>query len=191
MSFKIFAYGSPSFHFERDNNVEGEEFEALKLLGTLASMGPSRGEFVPGSAKLTAIKVLGSRAIDGAGSFIPSGDSAGATVGLATREFLEMLTNTVSLLAMSPGAGGDGAKIVVTSRNHHALWPTTTGFASYNFTPGDDPGTEFVRAIAPSLKQTDLNHWGVLRGMVLALAQYSNQIDGTNTTPFVSIELDK
>jgi hypothetical protein len=191
MSFNTFAYGSPSFHYQRNNNVEGDEFNALKLLATLASMRPGRGEFIPGNAGRTVGKALGSRAIGLGGSFLPSADTAGGAMALASREFLDMLVNTVSLLAISPGAGGDGAKIIVTSRNHHALWPTTVGFASYNFVPGDDPGTEFVRAIAQSLKETGLNHWGVLRSLVLVLSQYSNQIADTNTTPFVSIELDK
>jgi len=190
MSFRTFAAGRPSFHYHRDDNVEGDEFNALKLLATLASLGPGRKEMIPGSALWTAGTALGSRAISAGGSLLPSADTADGAMALASREFLEMLVNTVSLLAISPGAGGD-AKIAVTSRNHHPLWPTTVGFAMYNFVPGDDPGTEFVRAIAPSLEKTGLHRWGVLRSLVLVLSEYSNKIAGTNTTPFISIELDK
>lgn len=191
MSFSTFAFGSPSFHYRRNDNVEGDDFNALQLLATLASMSPGRGELIPGSAVGTAGKAIGSRAIGLGGSYLPSADTAGGAMAFASRAFLEMLVNTVSLLAISPGAGGDGARILVTSRHHHALWPTTIRFASYDFSPGDDPGTEFVRAIASSLKETSLNNWGVLRSLVLVLSQYSDQIRDTNTTPFISIELDK
>lgn len=191
MSFRAFAYGEPSFHYQRNDNVEGEEFNSLQLLALLAGMGPGRGELIPGNAPLMVGKAVGGRAIGVAGSYSPSRDMGSAAMALASREFLEMLTNTVSFLAISPGAGGDNARILVTARNRHALWPTTIRFASYNFSPGDDPGTEFVRTISPSLKETDLNHWGVLRSLVLILSQYSNWITDTNTTPFISIELDK
>jgi len=106
---------------------------------------------------------------------------------MATQEFLHLLNDSVCFLAMCSGAS-DGW-ISVAGSESHLLWPDTKSFARYNFSPGDDPGAEFIKTIAPGLKETSLNTWGVLAALSIVLSKFSSAI-GDDATPIINIFLD-
>ena len=107
---------------------------------------------------------------------------------MATMEFLHTLNNAVCFLAMRSGAS-DGW-ISVSCSESHVLWPDTKSFARYNFSPGDDPGAEFIKTIGPGLKATSMDNWGVLAALSIVLSKYSNQI-GEDARPMINIMLDR
>jgi hypothetical protein len=170
MSFNIFASGSKKFHYKKDGFIDSDTFEPMKIVSTLMNMEP------------TATGVAGA-VIEHKTPGIT--DVMGA---LATLEFLHNLNNAVSFLAMNSNAS-DGW-ISVSSTNAHLLWPDTKAFAKYNFQPGDSPGAEFIKLIGPGLKDTDMNNWGVLAGLSIVLAKYSNHISDDDT-PMINISLDR
>jgi hypothetical protein len=144
MSFNIFAAGSGDFHYTKKGFIDADTFEPMKIVSALMKMEPTGlgaanayiGYKTPGITNLMS--------------------------SLATMEFLHNLNNAVSFLAMCTGAS-DGW-ISVSTTQTHLLWPDSRGFAQYNFQPGDNPGAEFIKRIGPSLKDTDMNNWGVLAG---------------------------
>ena len=85
------------------------------------------------------------------------------------------LASDGSRIAAAEGPEGDGW-ISLSCSESHVLWPDTKSFARYNFSPGDDPGAEFMKAIGPGLKATSMDNWGVLAALSIVLAKYSNQI---------------
>ena len=172
MSFRIFAAGSDNFHYEKDGNIDKDTFETIKVLAILQSMEPTKA----GAGQAAAEYVL------------PSAGITDLMEAMAAREFLHNLGNAVSFLAMCSGAS-DGW-ISVSARKSHILWPDTMGIARYNFSPGDDPGSEFIRLIAPPLKTTDMNNWGVLLVLSNVLAKFSQHI-GESATPMINIQLSK
>jgi len=107
---------------------------------------------------------------------------------MATMEFLHLLNDSVCFLAMCSGAS-DGW-ISVSCTKTHTFWPDTRSFARYNFSPGDNPGAEFIRAIGPGLKETDMDNWGVLAALSIVLSKYSGQI-GDDARPMINIMLDR
>ncbi|MEP7075025.1 MAG: hypothetical protein ABI878_04375 [Acidobacteriota bacterium] len=170
MGFRVFAAGTDHFHYERDGFPDGDTFEPMKVVSTLMTMEPN-GFGVAGAA------------ID---HYTPG--ITDLMESMATIEFLHNLNNAVCFLAMCTGAS-DGW-ISVSSRHTHALWPDTMGFAHYAFSPGDNPGAEFIRLIAPGLKETGMNNWGTLAALGMVLARYSNQI-GEDARPIINFQLTK
>jgi hypothetical protein len=108
--------------------------------------------------------------------------------GVACYEFLHLLQTSVDLLAMCSSASEGW--ISVSSTNKHLLWVDTVRFAKYGFSPGTNPGAEFVKAITQSLKDTGLNTWGVLRGLTTVLTKFHSKI-GDSTKPAINISLTK
>jgi hypothetical protein len=169
MSFNVFAAGSSGFHYKKDGFVDADTFEPMKLVSELMTMEPSVAGAV-GAAQ---------------GHYTP--DMTNLMGTLAAMEFLHLLNDGVCMLAMCSGAS-DGW-ISVSSKKSHTLWPDTMGFARYNFQPGDDPGAEFIKAIGPSLKATDLNNWGVLAALSIVLSKYYDKV-GDSGVPMLYINLD-
>jgi hypothetical protein len=106
-------------------------------------------------------------------------------IALATREMLHNLSNAVCFLAMKNTSDG---WIYVNATEKNTLWADTCRSATYKFSPGDSPGAEFVKKIGPCLKDTDLDNFGVLQHLSIALSRYSNHIDDS-ATPKISISL--
>src|SRR5262249_42703449 len=107
---------------------------------------------------------------------------------VATREFLHSLNNAVSYLAMCSGASSGWISVSCTKT--HLLWPDTKSIAKYSFSPGDNPGAELVKTISAGLKATDMDNWGVLAALSIALAKYANQL-GDDATPAINISLTR
>ncbi len=178
MSFRVFAAGSDHFSYVLDNNPDMDIFEAAKVMSALQAMGGGR-------APIDAVA-------KGAWSYIlPSkkGASRNLVADIAKYEFLHMLKNAVTFLAMCTGVG-EGSWISVAPRQSRLLWTDKMGLACYNFTPGDDPGTEFFRAINPALKATDMSNYGVLRMLAIVLSKYYDHI-GSSGRPMIQIQLFK
>lgn len=170
MSFKIFAAGSPEFHFSKDDCIDDSELDMVDLLGKLQTMEPT---WI--GAGSTAIDILQ-----------PSAGIIDLMKTMATMEFLHNLSNAVCFLAMC--SGSSNGWISVSAVEKHLLWPDTGGVKTYKFDPGDSPGTEFIKKIGPALKAADMANWGVLRMLGLVIAKFSNEID-SNATPMLNIQL--
>lgn len=170
MSFNVFAAGSGNFHYIKDGFIDGGDFVPMKVVSALMTMEPSAlgatnayiGYKTPGITDLMET--------------------------VATQEFLHLLNDAVSFLAMCSGAS-DGW-ISVSCTESHTLWADTKTFACYKFLPGDDPGAEFVKLIGPGLQQTSMDNWGVLAALSIVLSKYSNHI-GQDARPIINIMLDR
>ncbi|MBK7707425.1 MAG: hypothetical protein IPN69_17980 [Acidobacteria bacterium] len=172
MSFNIFAAGSRGFQYTRENYPDDDVFEAASILSALRSGGPT----ALGVAEGVADYVVPSE-----GSAILDGVQAVAQI-----TFLHTLCGAVDQLAMCSGA--NRGWISVAPRQTHALWPDTNRFARYDFSPGREPGAEFMRCILPILEATGMANYGVLMAMSLALSGYRSHI-GSSGTPMIQIEL--
>jgi hypothetical protein len=169
VSFNVFASGG-SFHYQRDNFVDGSDFVPLKVVSELMTMDPS-----PSGVTSTYI-----------GHKQPGITDLMET--MATMEFLHTLNNAVCFLAMCSGSANGW--IYVSCTESHVFWPNTMAGARYNFSPGDNPGAEFIKVIGPSLKETSMDNWGVLLALSLVLSKYSSSI-GDDATPMINIMLDR
>jgi hypothetical protein len=177
MSFNIFASGvanGQTFHFYRENCIDGDDFNIADLISTLQGMNQN----VIGVAQAAAESVI---------SKMISGSAADAMGTVAFLEFLHVLKDQIDSLAMCDDAA-NGRIIVYTKKWH--LIQDTYGTGQYLFPKSIDPGTEFVRAIGPALEATEMNNWGVLRAMVIVLTLYSNAV-GQSGKPMLMIQLDK
>jgi hypothetical protein len=103
---------------------------------------------------------------------------------MATMEFLHLLNNAVSFLAMKQQAANGW--IFVSARESHLLWPDTGGNGEYKF-KGDNPGFDFMKKIGPALKEADMANWGVLRELALCLSKFDHHIG--EGRPCITIQL--
>ena len=170
MSFRIFVAGAPKFNYIKDKLPDGEVFEAVKVIKAFTSADPTLG----GAA--------------GAASDIILPDITDVYSNIATKEFAHLLNNAVCFLAMQPAA--DQGWIAVSATETHTFWADTVRFVKYTFTPGDNPGAEFLKKVAPALKDTSMDTWGVLLGMATALTKYNSYIS-SDQIPMVNIQLTK
>ncbi len=167
MGFRIFAAGNPDFHYENDKCIDQGDFDTVDLISKMQGLdGTKMGAFA------TGVDVVQ-----------PSAGLKDLAAAWATMESLHLLKTSVTLLAMLPGSG-DGW-ISVTGYESHLFWPDTVRNARYGFT-GDDPGTAFVKRIAPMLKETNLNNWGVLLQLAKTLSQYETKV---SSRPIINIQL--
>lgn len=171
MSFRIFAAGSRKFNFIQDNCIDGDDVSMLELANKLASLEPT---------KMGAITT-------GADTALPSKGIIDLMQTMATIEFLHLLSSTVTFLAMCTGADG---WIGVSARETSYVWPDTVATTKYRFYPGDNPGKEFIKKIAPVLKKTSMDNWGTIRMLAIVLAKYANHID-ESARPIINIQLTK
>jgi hypothetical protein len=188
MSFRILARGTNGFIYQRNNQPDGDIFVAADVVAALRASGPS----YQGAAEGVADYVL------------PSEDGALREVvrHIAEMTFLPILRDSVSLLATCTQAH-EGWISVSTHQSRNMSFmgglgivplivnpprPERNAFASYNFAPGNNPGAEFVQAIAQALHATGMNNYGVLRVMSIALSQYWDRI-GRSARPMIQIHL--
>lgn len=170
MGFRIFAAGSGKFNFVKDNCIDDSDIDMVDLISKFQSMEPSwMGAFA------TGVDIVQ-----------PSKGIIDLMQTMATMEFLHNLSNAVCFLAMC--SESSNGWISVSARETHALWPDTVAIATYRFDPSDSPGAEFVKKIAPVLKETDMANWGVLRMLGIVLAKYSAHI-GSSGRPIINIQL--
>ena len=174
MGFSIYAAGSGGFRYRADDQADEGLFTAAEIISIMGSLEPSRGSVVEAG-------------IDQVLPSAPSGYEAAAQV--ATTVFLGVLSDAVDLLAACTRAS-QGGWISVSPRETNLLWADTSRFARYEFSPGESPGSEFIQRILPALRDTDMNNYGVLRSLSVALSLYQVHI-GTSGTPMIQIELTK
>lgn len=161
MGFRIYAAGSDRFRHERDNQSDEDIFTAAEIMAIMQSLEPSASSVVEAGID----QVLPSP---------PSGIDAAAAI--ARMVFLQTLSDTVTMLATSPAASR-GGWISVSASQSNLLWPDSSGFGRYDFAPGDEnPGAEFVRTVLPALREADMENYGVLRAISIALSGYSARI---------------
>lgn len=174
MSFRIHAAGSDGFRYSSSNCADEDLFTAAEIISVMGSLEPTRASFVEAGIG----QVLPSA---------PSGYEAAAAVGRMI--FLHTLSDAVSLLAACTGAS-QGGWISVAPRETSLLLPDTSRFARYEFSPGRSPGSEFMQRIIPALNDTDMNNYGVLRSLSIALSLYQVHIS-ISATPMIQIQLTK
>ena len=162
MSFDVFASGSGGFHYQRDNVINGDDFDALTIASEVQSLNPTP---------------LG--LADGVRGHYLSKDMTDAITVIAQREFLYSLKESVDLLAIRGSADGS---IAVTAKQKHPLWPDTLRFAKHGFDPGDSPGSEFIRAITKSLDDTNLKSWGVLMALTIVLSKFLEHLNSRDAS---------
>lgn len=170
MSFRIFSAGVPKFNYIKNTLPDGEVFEAVKIIHAFTTADPTLG----GAA--------------GASSDIILPDVTDVMKNIAGMEFAHLLNNAVCSLAMQPST--TNGWIAVSATETHTFWPDTMRFVKYTFSPGDNPGAEFMRKLAPALKDTSMDNFGVLLGLAMALTKYYNHIDA-DQTPMINIQLTK
>ncbi len=170
MGFSIFASGTNKFHYSKDDCIDSGDIDMVDLISKFQGMEPTwmgAGEVAVDIAQ-------------------PSAGIIDLMQSMATTEFMHLLSNAVCFLAMKQGASN--GSIFVAAREEHLLWPDTGANAKYKFQPGDSPGTEFIKKIAPALKEADMANWDVLRMLALVLAKFDNHISDS-ATPMINIEL--
>lgn len=170
MSFRIFSAGVPKFNYVKDKLPDGEVFDAVKIIHAFTTADPTLG----GAA--------------GAASDIILPDITDVMRNIAGMQFAHLLNNAVCYLAMQPTANQGWISVSATEKN--TFWADTVRLAKYTFSPGDNPGAEFMKKVTPVLKDTSMDNFGVLFGLATALTKYYNSIDA-NQTPMINIQLTK
>jgi hypothetical protein len=193
MGFSIFASGTGQFHHQVADCIDGSDFDAIQIVQTIRGINPwdKTGRLLD-AVGLPEEVLIGRSVYKAANTLIkgpPKSDTMTRTAmeKLATVEFIHLLDEAVDFLAMRPNL--DHASISIFARKTHTLWPDTVRFASYNFTPGDSPGVEFVQTITPALAETGLNNWGVMRALAMVLNRYSDHIEDTKTVPMINFQI--
>lgn len=170
MSFRIFSAGTPRFNYIKDKLPDGETFEAVKVIHAFTTANPT----LAGAG--------------GAASDIVLPDVTDVMKNIAGMEFAHLLNSAVCGLAMQPAA--QSGWISVSATEKRVLWTDTVKFIKYNFSPGDNPGVEFMRKLTPALKDTSMDNFGVLYALATALTKYYYHID-SNQVPMINIQLTK
>jgi hypothetical protein len=178
MAFRIFAAGVTSsrttFNYERSRCPDDDVFSAADVASALRASGPG----VRGAA-------------EGVADYVVPSDTGAYRAGvqsIAKITFAQLLDTAVGLLAAKSGASEGW--ISVAPRLDRLLLPNVSRIARYSFSPGDNPGAEFIRTISPALRDTDMHNWGTLRQLAEALGRYELTLDG-HGTPMIQIQLFK
>jgi len=87
MSFNIFAAGTPSFHFEKQDCIDGDDFEAMTLVSKLSKLKKPTTESAP--------KYVIDKSIP---------HELGLLERVACMELLDMIQTYVAILAVHEGA---------------------------------------------------------------------------------------
>ena len=177
MSFSIFASGvanGQTFHYYRENCIDGDDFNVAELISTLSGMNQTAIGVAQAAAETIISKMFPGSAPEAMGT-------------VAFLEFLHVLKDQIDSLAMCDDS--INGRIVIFAKESGFL-RDKYGNAAYCFKPGNDPGTEFIRTIGSSLEATSMNNWGVLRAMVIVLTLFSNAV-GQSGKPMLMIQLEK
>ncbi|MEP6849920.1 MAG: hypothetical protein ABI999_13770 [Acidobacteriota bacterium] len=173
MSFKINANGTKGFHYARAENPDENLFITADIISAMGSVsGPN-------------LKGLGG---GGADYVLPSidGTTRDAISSYAKLGFTYALTTAVNRLAAFRSAAQGS---IAVSATQSKLLGDKMGFARYAFSPGIQPGLEFVQIIAPTLETTGLNHYGSLRALTDILNKYYDFLDDEKDRPVILIEI--
>lgn len=176
MSFKILATGSGNFHYREQEVVEQEDFELITAIHDMRAVKPETTELI----KTAVEKILPSAPAP------PSAIDAAGILGVTI--FASLLAEVMDLLATR---GTSEKSVSVGTREASLLWADTVGFRKYGFTPGTEPGIEFLRAVYPILEKTNLNNWSVLRMLAIILSKYDDHLAASGGTPNILIQINK
>ncbi len=173
MSFNANASGTRGFRFSSHNNPDENIFTAADIISAVSSVsGPNLKGIGEGVADYT----------------LPSIDDTtrSAINSFARIGFLSALVTAVSRLA-TIRFGSQGS--IGISAHRSKLLGENIEFARYSFSPGIQPGIEFVQATFPALDETGLNHYGTLRVLAQILNKYYDFIDDEKDKPVLLIEI--
>lgn len=170
MSFRIFSAGVPNFNYIKEKLPDGEVFEAVKVIHAFTTANPTLG----GGAGIASDIILP--------------DITDVMKNIAGMHFAHHLNNAVCYLAMQPGAQQGWISVSATEKN--TFWTDTMRVIKYTFSPGTNPGAEFMKKLAPALKDTSMDNFGVLFALATALSKYYQRID-SNQVPMINIQLTK
>ena len=179
MSFNIYVSGVTgvtkggglgSFRYSKDNCVDQDSFDP-----------PALWKLIPSSPDATGVaeKIAGTPE-DQLTDAVISGMSKIAEIELA-----HMVRTGVDLLAMH----GSGGEISVYCVQKSWYWADTNSFVNFKFSSSNDPGRDFLKAIGPRLVKTELNNYGVLAQIAIALSQYDSALPSSASTN-LNISLD-
>jgi hypothetical protein len=178
MGFSMFAVGNDAFRYDRDNIIDGDDFDSIKILAVLQSIEPVKDYHAPINMSFVGAATE---------HFQPSADMIDLAGGIAVMEFLHMLKNSLDLLAMCDSENGF---IALSAKQTHTFWADDVRFVKFYFCNSADPGTDFVRTIKSALTDTGMNNWGVLRALAGVLNSFYEHI-GQSGTPKICIYLTK
>ncbi len=173
MSFNVWASGSGNFNFVKKNAENGSSFDLIKAISALQSL-----DF----QSKAHLGITGA----GAGIDIAAPGITDLIIAHAEREMLHNISNAVCLLTMN---GGSGGWISINAIEHNTFFPDVARSASYYFSPGHSPGSEFISKIRTCMDDTGLATFGALLVLSVILTRFANHID-PGTEPKLSINLD-
>lgn len=178
MSFSIFAVGVTGykegggrgqFNYSKDKCLDQGDFDPPALLSILPPSPNAAG---------VAEKIVGS----------PESHLGAATVKAMTKlaeiEMAHMVMNAVNILAIH----SNGGKISVYSYQEKWYWADSNNIDTFYFSGSSDPGRDFLKKIGPGLVKTELNNFGVLAQIAIAITKYDSALPN-GAEPFLHIEL--
>jgi hypothetical protein len=162
MSFNIFVSGNAGtyenprmFNYKKKDQPDDDSFDLMIITSKLMSMVDPK----------TAAMVVAD---------IPMPNVYEAVQGIGRMVSLKDLNDSLTFLTMHAGAYGS---IMVSCEEENLLWTNTVKLAIYNLSPKvRNPGADFITRIAPVLKETGLDTYGVLQEMSQAIYKYQKQV---------------
>ncbi|WP_419810120.1 hypothetical protein [Sphingomonas sp.] len=170
MSFQIIASGAGGFHYQNDNAVDLDDFNMVKFLNSVQFSKPEVSDAIQWAAEQAS----------------PSADMSDAVGAVAHIELLQLLIESVDMLATCGGA--DSGFISLLTIQKHVLWADDSRLEKFNFSGKSEPGLQFVRHIRKALTDTDLSTIGVIFQLAAATSKYHSKI-GSDGTPKLWIRL--
>ena len=162
MSFKVFAFGAPNFHYLKQECLDESDLDTIKFLYDLSSFSPPY--------KGAAIQYVGD-------NIIPQKGVADIAANIGYMELSHLLCECIDFLAIQ---ADQASCISVYTQNPHFLWTTTNSYGEYRFSPGDNPGLEFIKAIYKGIKNNDMLSLGVIKQIIAVIASYGDYCQNLN-----------
>jgi len=178
MSFNIYASGllgtvsgggRKPFKYSKDGCFDSGDFDPPALVSMLPATKDWKG---------VAEKIGGTQE-----EYLSASVVKGMTK-IAEIELAAMVRLGVDMLAMR----GNGGEIVVYCVQEDWLWGNTNSYANFKLNSSQDPGRDFLKKIGPGLVKTELNNFGVLRQLAMALSKYNSDLSGY-ASPYLNISL--
>lgn len=178
MSFNIFVSGATGhqrgggrghFNYIKDNCLDQSDFDPPALLAWIPSSPDAAG---------VAEKIVGSP-----DSHLDNATRMGMS-RIAEMEFTHLVATGVDLLAMH-----GGGQISLYCLQKKLLWADSNSFVTFYLSGSSNPGRDFIRAIGPGLVKTELNNFGVLAQIAIALSKYDSALPDS-ASPFLNISID-
>ncbi len=193
MSFNISARGvghigrdKKFFQYDQRECIDGDDFETMQLVADISKIKPT----IEGIKDAVKDKIKDEAKDKLKEKFFPTPSIIDATSALGRMILIRTLVTQIAFLAMhSIYSRKHEAYIFITARKSNLLFPDDYEVAKYIF-DRHDPGTEFIKKIAPALKKTDMNNYGVLREFISVFKNYDEMIS-RNQTPQLMIEVWK